>query len=309
MAGYSARERAIGVRRTTLRPVPLWLENAVQRAAGSDAGTHRVRWRAGGRTFAFDVPGDNVWVCVKDDLLLREYEWLGVSLEEPRDLVVDGGAHVGTFTAMVSAHATKVLAVEPGPATVGLLRANLERNGLAQVEVVEAALWARPGPISLNVDGLSSSATVIDAAESDVEVATVSLSDLVDRHGPIDLLKLDIEGAEFPLLRETPDEVLRQVRCIVGELHLWAGGADGEAALVRRLEDVGFAVEVRQLPIHHVRESLRRLRRYAGDLDGHWRLKLTLAGVYAATGLLDPLTGLRRHLNARDLRLFRAQRR
>jgi FkbM family methyltransferase len=288
--------------------MPLWLEQAVQRVAGSDDEIHPVRWRSEGRTFEFDVPGDNAWVCIKDDLLLREYEWLGVRLDQPRDLVVDGGAHVGTFTAMASAASRAVLAVEPSPVNAALLRRNVEKNGLGNVEVVEAALWSRSGTIGLRVDGLSSSASVIDAAGSEVEVVAWPLAELVREHGPIDLLKLDIEGAEFPLIHETPDEVLGDIGAIVGELHLWAGGDGGETAFVRRLQEVGFKVEVRHLPIHNVRESLRRLRRYSRDLDGHLRLKLTVAGVYAATGVLDPVIGLRRHLNARDLRLFFARR-
>jgi hypothetical protein len=144
--------------------------------------------------------------------------------------------------------------------------------------------------------------------DGDVEVSTLTLADLVDDHGPIDLLKLDVEGAEHRLVHETPDEVFGQVRSLVGELHLWAGEADAEAAFATRLEQLGYVVEVRQLPIHHVRESLKRVRRNAGDLEGYTRLKLTLAGVYAVTGLVDPIIGLRKHLNARDLRLFRAWR-
>jgi FkbM family methyltransferase len=288
--------------------VPAWLEHAVERVAGAGDTTRRVRWRANGRSFDFDVPGDNVWVCIKDDLLLREYEWLGIDLDQHRDLVVDGGAHVGTFTAMAAGGAASVIAVEPGPATADLLRGNIKRNALDNVEVVEGALWPRPGPVRLRQEGATSSASLIDADESDLEVATVSLADLVADHGPIDLLKLDIEGSEFPLIAETPDEVLAQVRTLAGELHLWASDAAGEAAFVGRLRNLGYEVEVRQLPIHHVRESLARLRRYAPDLEGHLRLKLTLAGVYAATGILDPIIGLRNHLNARELRLFRAQR-
>jgi len=290
--------------------VPRWLEDAVQRVAGADDSTQVVRWRSGGRTFEFDVPGDNVWVCIKDDLLLREYEWMGVQPDQARDLVVDGGAHVGTFTAMAAGTAQQVLAVEAHPTTAALLRGNVARNHLENVEVVEAALWPERGTVSFQAEGQSSSASVIGAGESagDVEVTTLTLDDLVAEHGPIDLLKLDVEGAEHRLLHETPDGVFADVRSLVGELHLWAGGDDAEAAFAWRLEALGYVVEVRQLPIHHVRDSLKRVRRNAGDLEGYTRLKLTLAGVYAVTGLIDPIIGLRKHINARDLRLFRAWR-
>lgn len=280
----------------------------MQRVAGADDSTRRVRWRQQGQVFEFDVPGDNVWVCIKDDLLLREYDWMGIGSTEHRDLVVDGGAHVGTFTADIARGTDKVLAVEAHPATAALLRGNVERNGLDQVQVVEAALWPEPGTVSFHAEGQTSSASVLDADESDVEVPTLTLTDLVAEHGPVDLLKLDVEGAEHRLVHETPDEAFASIGSMVGELHLWAGGQQAERDFVRRLEQLGYQVEVRQLPIHHVRESLRRVRAHARDLEGYTRLKLTVAGVYAVTGVVDPVIGLRKHLNARDLRLFRAWR-
>lgn len=289
--------------------MPEWLEDAVQRVAGADDRIHQVTWQQDGRRFTFDVPGDNVWVCIKDDLLLREYEWMGVHTDVHRDLVVDGGAHVGTFAANVAAGSGAVLAVEAHPATAALLRENVARNHLDQVQVVEAALWPEPGTVSFRAEGQTSSASVVTATEADVVVPTLTLPDLVAEHGPVDLLKLDVEGAEHRLLHETDDAVFRQIGSMVGELHLWAGGADAEAAFVRRLEEVGYEVEVRQLPIHHVRESVRRVRANAGSLEGYTRLKATVVLVYLLTGVLDPIVGLRKHVNARDLRLFRAWRR
>jgi FkbM family methyltransferase len=284
------------------------LEEAVRRFAGSDEGLHTVRWTVGGRRLECVVPGDDRWICIKDDLLLREYEWMGIDLDRPRDLVVDGGAHVGTFTAMAALHAAKVVAVEPTPTTAALLRDNMARNGLDHVQVVEGALWPTAGTVDLHDNTLSSASSVIGGEATGVSVPTVTLGQLVEDHGTIDLLKLDIEGAEFPLLRETPDEVLARVDTIVGEMHLWASDDPDESALVRRLEAAGFTVEVRNLPIHHVRESLGRLRTNARDLEGHLRLKATVAGVYAMTAVLDPLIGLRDRLHAHDLRLFTAHR-
>lgn len=280
----------------------------MQRVAGADEGTRQVRWSADGRAFEFDVPGDNVWVCIKDDLLLREYEWMGIRPDEPRGLVVDGGAHVGTFTATVAGAAERVIAVEAHPVTAAILRRNLAHNGLDNVETIEAALWPEHGTVSFEAEGQSSSATVIDAGESSIEVDTVTLGDLVADHGPIDLLKLDIEGAEHRLLQDTPDAVFADIHAMVGELHLWAAEDGTEAAFVERLKALGYEVEVRQLPIHHVRDSLRSVRRNAGDLEGYTRLKLTVAAVYAVTAVVDPIIGLRKHVNARQLRLFRAWR-
>ena len=58
------------------------------------------------------VNEDNLWIAVKDNLLLAEYEREGVSLRDVSGVVVDAGAHVGVFSLLASVHARSVVAIE-----------------------------------------------------------------------------------------------------------------------------------------------------------------------------------------------------
>ena len=135
----------------------------------------------------------------------------------PGDVFVDGGAHVGMFTligaAAVGSRGT-VIACEPVPGTMALLRANLALNEFAWVETHAVALSHRPGRAELFSFG-SGSALSSFAPEShagreallvDVTCLDVIAADRCDR---IRLVKLDLEGAEVLALRGA-QAVLRQ---------------------------------------------------------------------------------------------------
>lgn len=70
----------------------------------------------------------------------------------PRMTVVDIGAHVGYY-ALLAARAVgrfgRVLAVEPHPVNAQLLRRNLARNEVRNVEVIEAAAGRKSGKLLL----------------------------------------------------------------------------------------------------------------------------------------------------------------
>jgi FkbM family methyltransferase len=115
---------------------------------------------------------------------------------------VDGGAHIGYHT-LAAARAVgpsgRVLAFEPSPATFRLLVENVERNGYRQVECVEAALSGRSGSGTLNLsDENSGDHRILDAGESrhSVEIRLHRLDEYLPEGQQVDLVKLDVQGAE-----------------------------------------------------------------------------------------------------------------
>jgi hypothetical protein len=97
------------------------------------------------------------------------------------------------------------------------MRKNVSR--LKRVDVVEAAAWPRPARLTL-VDpgkGFWGMRVTEDAAG---EVAAVTIPELLDRAGAdrIDILKIDIEGAEAELFSENT-AWLGRVGVLVLELH------------------------------------------------------------------------------------------
>jgi FkbM family methyltransferase len=152
--------------------------------------------------------------CRDFPMLVTMYEeiWLRRHYPfEPRradPVVFDCGASIGLASLYFKtvAPAARITAFEPEPATFELLRENLADSG---VECINAAVAAAPGKETLRVPSPSAAegGATLRLAEGagwdEIEVTTVRLSDCVT--GPVDFLKLDIEGAE----REVVDDLAR----------------------------------------------------------------------------------------------------
>jgi FkbM family methyltransferase len=156
-------------------------------------------------------------------------------LLHPGDVFVDGGANIGLLS-LVAAGAVgptgRVLACEPSPGTMALLRANREANEFATLDLHEVALSDYSGYARLMVfeagSGLSSFAPEHDGGR-EVEVVVATLDTLTQDLGrKVAVVKLDIEGAEAQALRGAHALVERDEPVFLVELepgHLARQGA------------------------------------------------------------------------------------
>ena len=115
--------------------------------------------------------------------------------------VADVGANVGFHTVVLArlvGEQGRVHAFEPLPATVELLRANLWRQRCDNATVHAVAVSDRAGIAHIAPDPHGRSGAALAAEGEEVEAAR--LDDLLDGV-PLDLLKVDVEGAEPLVLR------------------------------------------------------------------------------------------------------------
>lgn len=146
----------------------------------------------------------------------REYD-IPIAFE-PR-LIVDGGAHVG-LASLYFLHRfpnARLVAIEPNAGNASLLERNLA--GSIGATVCRAALWPHAEEIRI-VDPQADtwSFRVAAGVGEGATVASITMPQLVAEHGDVDILKLDIEGAEGPLFAGDTDW-LSQVRMVIIELH------------------------------------------------------------------------------------------
>jgi FkbM family methyltransferase len=123
------------------------------------------------------------------------------------DIVIDLGAHVGTFTRFaLHRGAAKVVAFEPEPSHVALLRQTFaEEIREGRVHIVEAATSDREGFAHFQSDGVGSK--ISDSGE--ITVPVVRVDDIVKklRLERVDFIKADIEGAERDALLGARDTI------------------------------------------------------------------------------------------------------
>jgi FkbM family methyltransferase len=170
--------------------------------------------------------------------------------------MVDAGANWGYFSLCAAAlvgPSGRVLALEPDPRQFKRLTANAALNAFNQIHALPAAAAARAGTAVLSgyaENAANRGVSMIDGSERVTsrgvprfEVACVTLDELLERDPEIDVVKIDVEGAECDVLRGMRDGLSgRKYRAIVLELHpdLLARRAESGDACIGLLADAGY---------------------------------------------------------------------
>lgn len=142
-------------------------------------------------------------------------------------VIIDVGAHHGAYALMIGqivrAVHGKVIAIEPNPRSYEILKRNVQSNGLEDVILCEqVAVSDRAGSMNLLLADDQSHMTTFQTDLS-VPVDVVTLKWILDRHriDAVDLMIIDVEGAELPVLKGFPWGVAK-VDKIFCELHPYA---------------------------------------------------------------------------------------
>lgn len=161
----------------------------------------------------------------------------------PDSIVLDLGANRGEFAQEIARrYGASCLAIEPNRELAESI-APTDR-----IRVRHLAIADRDGAVDLQVsDEIEASSLYGVSIGSHVrteEVAALTFSSLLvqeDLH-QVDLVKVDIEGAEVPLFLSTPADVLRRVAQFNVEFHDFTGAvsADQMRQVIQRLTALGF---------------------------------------------------------------------
>ena len=188
------------------------------------SGSGRSPWRPrrDGRRVGFTA-----WTYI--DILVAREIFLDRDYRVPTDLepmtIADLGANTGISVRYLRAlyPSAEIVAAEPDPANFEHLEANT--SGDETTRLVQAAVGLESGRTTFYPEKEGWASSLEPRPDSrPIEVDLVTVSDLLAHVGArhVDLLKVDIEGAEWPLLEE--GALQDASGCLIGELH-FGGGA------------------------------------------------------------------------------------
>jgi FkbM family methyltransferase len=181
--------------------------------------------RAEGRfsPFTFVFRGSDL-SAVREVLLDCEYAFLRPVLHGlSAPVIIDAGAHIGLFSLWILSERpeSRILSIEADPLTYAVLCENIARSKecVSCWRAVNRAAWGDGETVRFTDAGDAMSHRVSDAGTISVEGITLDeLVDMVAPDGEIDLLKVDIEGAEEAFLCANPGTLTR-IKNLVVELH------------------------------------------------------------------------------------------
>ena len=133
----------------------------------------------------------------------------------------------------------RITAFEPDPTIAGYLRENLRQGNADNVQVIEAAVWKNTGAMTFLPDGADGGALV--GSGEGIRVNTVDLRNWMNE--TVDLLKMDIEGAEMEVLEHCSTQ-LANVQNIAVEYHERSGEHQYLEKLLSLLSTAGFQYHV-----------------------------------------------------------------
>ncbi len=144
--------------------------------------------------------------------VIAEQEWVssyaGKNNVQPGDIVVDVGAHVGTFdTDALRRGAAKTILVEPDPTNLECIRRNFKKEiADGRVVVVPEGAWSSRSTLQFSKGAANSGSGSFVLHEKGSQTITVPVRPLdeilAELHiGKVDYIKMDIEGAEREALK------------------------------------------------------------------------------------------------------------
>jgi FkbM family methyltransferase len=142
--------------------------------------------------------------------------------------IVDAGANIGLTSVFFAQQypSARIVAIEPAAENLRVFLRNLA--DYPNVRCLQAGLWPRAQPLRIiNPDGAAWAFEVRPCAADESDFAGVTIPQVMTELGSptIDLLKIDIEGAEWPLFFDSSPDWLRQVNLLMVELHARQKGA------------------------------------------------------------------------------------
>ena len=159
-------------------------------------------------------------------------------------LVIDCGSNIGLSVVYFKQiyPGARVISFEPDEGNFHLLRQNVEKNQLMEVTLYQAAVWIRDGAISF--ESRESEASHIQEGGDGKSVKAMRLKTILQNTGPVDFMKMDIEGAEYEVMEDISNE-LGVVKNLFLEYH---GKVEDTKKLTRLLtivQEAGFRVYIR----------------------------------------------------------------
>ncbi|WP_147819504.1 FkbM family methyltransferase [Salidesulfovibrio onnuriiensis] len=172
----------------------------------------------------------------------REYQF-----ESSRNapVILDCGGNIGLSALWFGMQypGADITVFEPGPDLFPLLKKNLELHKLSSIRAEQVAVWTQETTLHLGNDKADGGFTSTRSSQESRPVQAVRLADRIS--GPVDLLKLDIEGAEFEVMNDLAETgKLQFIHKIAGELHAGPGDTDKVGKMLSTLHKEGFQTTI-----------------------------------------------------------------
>lgn len=195
---------------------------------------------------------------LKREIFSRELYYF--KSEKPDPIIADVGAYIGLSTLYFKMlyPKSKIIAIEPNPKAIKILKKNITLNKLRNVLIIEKLLAKSPAKRPFFVDSTEkewfSTSSIIKNAwnktqnTKQIEVESITINDVLKlvttkfNSKSIDYLKLDVEGTEQQILKNFGTDIVEKIHEIKAEYHKFGDHSQNQQSpyLVKHLKKIGY---------------------------------------------------------------------
>lgn len=163
-------------------------------------------------------PGTSDFSVFRQVIMNGEYD---IEVPIKPTVIVDAGANIGLASLYFHSRFPQatIYAMEPDLNNYSALQHQVEC--ISEIKTFNAALWSQKEMLSLQSDGVDAWGIRVESGKKNADVLGIDLTSFMHDQGIdiIDLLKIDIEGAEVELFQADYAYWLTRTRMLVIELH------------------------------------------------------------------------------------------
>ena len=169
------------------------------------------------------------------------------------DIIIDIGAHIGTFTIPIADKVSDgyVYSIEPCKESFEYLMKNISLNGLKNISAHNIALTNFKGTTKLYYNPKGNWGDTITKKFSDegeiINTNTLENFLIENNIKYCDFIKVNCEGAEFEIFLNSSKEVLSKIKLILISYHCDLNKEYNQKKLIKHLIRCGFKTSVRNM--------------------------------------------------------------
>jgi FkbM family methyltransferase len=178
--------------------------------------------------------------------------------KKSKPIIIDCGANMGLSVLYFSKKYpdAEIMAFEPDETVFPFFEKNIHSHNIKNVELFKKAIWIEESELKFYTDnGLGGRVGVEYENQTPKIIKSVRLKDFLNR--PIDMLKMDIEGPEYLILKDCED-LLFNIDHIFIEYHSFYDEEQHLDDLLNILKRQGFR--------YHLKESFSRKRPFMDNI-------------------------------------------
>jgi FkbM family methyltransferase len=173
------------------------------------------------------------------------YQFTSVS---ERPVIYDCGSNIGMSLLFFARHypTAKIIGYEASASVYGVLAKNIEKNKATNVIAYQNAVWIKNEELTFSEEGADSGSLHSISNTPTIRVQAIDFLEVLNKEDKIDLLKMDIEGAETTILPHIVN-VLHKIENMFIEYHSFNGEAQTLDQILSILQENKFRYYIRHV--------------------------------------------------------------